>query len=305
MPVRLSREEVVTIKVLAAKGQNNCKIARTLGVTEGAVRYHRRRQHAGAVDGRGGKRFAAEGYNEAYRRLAGVAAVNRIDNLKTGISRGAGAWGEVNPTYRNYAHAVGFHVDACGPREPQAKGKSEAKVRLSRLMDLVRRPYDGLAELQAITDQRIDRWSRRAICPITGLTVHESWQQELAYLAPVPLLPEPFDVAVTRPVSRDCLVHFEGRGYAVPFEWADQRVEVRGCAETVQILAEGKVIREYPRRTPQRLLLDPTCYEGTSTDRVLAPPPLGKMGRKLLELAQMPVEARPMDLYSAVAEVAR
>ena len=52
MPVRLSREEVVTINVLSAKGQNNCEIARTLGVAEGTVRYHRRRESEGAHDGR-------------------------------------------------------------------------------------------------------------------------------------------------------------------------------------------------------------------------------------------------------------
>ena len=59
MPVRLSREEVVTIEVLAQKGQNNSEIARTLGVSEGTVRYHRRRTDAGAEDGRRDKPFAA------------------------------------------------------------------------------------------------------------------------------------------------------------------------------------------------------------------------------------------------------
>ena len=65
------------------------------------------------------------------------------------------------------------------------------------------------------------------------------------------------------------------------------------------------VIREYPRHTPERILLDPSCYEGEATDRVLPPTPLGKMGRKLQELWAMPVEQRPLDLYVALAEVAR
>jgi hypothetical protein len=50
-------------------------------------------------------------HNQAYRRLGGVAAVNRIDNLKTGIARGCGAWGQVNAQYRTSAKALGFHVD--------------------------------------------------------------------------------------------------------------------------------------------------------------------------------------------------
>jgi transposase len=207
---RLREEERVTIEVLADKGQSNREIARTLGVTEGAVRYRLRRREAGAADGRasaqqrkadawsgviaawwdaksGGARppnarelhellVAEHGYaggyqsvrrwlrakypaprirtyrrvetppgaqsqtdwgefprvdvgegpeplhafvmtlshsrktavvwsrkedelhwlschNAAFRRLDGVAAVNRIDNVKTAVAVGAGAWG--------------------------------------------------------------------------------------------------------------------------------------------------------------------------------------------------------------------
>ncbi len=423
MARRLRREETVTIGVLAEKRQNHCEIARTLGVTEGTVRYHLRRQAEGAEDGRSKRPYRAERlagviehwfadreeqtaagerpgalgapgggvrlpgllplgaavrararypgrssgptggwrrlrgrrrrrtgrsiarvdvgegpeplhlfwmtlshsrrpaavwsrredqvswlscHNEAYRRLEGVAAVNRIDNVKTALSRGAGAWGTIHPTYRAYAQTVGFHIDACGPREPQAKGKAEAKVRLGRRrLDPAGRRFGGLDELQAWTDERIDRWARTAVCPATGATVHESWRRELERLRPLPILPEPFDVAVTRWVDRDCLVAFEGRQYAVPFALAGQAVEVRGCAGVVQIWAEGRVVKAYPRHTPERLLMDPDCFEGEATGRVLPPPPLGRMGRKLQEIYLLPVEARPVDLYAALAEVAR
>ena len=60
MPVRLSEEEVVTIGVGADKGKNHCEIARTLGVSEGTVRYHLRRQAEEAQDGRRQKGFQAE-----------------------------------------------------------------------------------------------------------------------------------------------------------------------------------------------------------------------------------------------------
>jgi hypothetical protein len=212
----------------------------------------------------------------------------------------------IHPVYRAYARAVRFHIDACPPRQPQAKGKAEAKVRLARLrLAPGRRGYDALEELQAETDERIRNWAKRAQCPATGLTVYESWERELEALPPLPLLPEPFDVVVTRRVGRDCMVSFEGRYYPVPFVYVDRRVEVRGCAEVVQILADGAVVREYPRHTPERVLVDPSCYEGEPTDRVLPPPPLGRMGRKLEEILAMPVEQRPLDLYAALAEVAR
>ena len=38
---------------------------------------------------------------------------------------------------------------------------------------------------------------------------------------------------------------------------------------------------------------------------VAAPVPLGAMGRRLQEILEMPVQQRPVDLYAALAEVAR
>jgi len=40
MPKHLRREEVVTIHVLNEKGENNCQVARLLGVSDGNVRYN-------------------------------------------------------------------------------------------------------------------------------------------------------------------------------------------------------------------------------------------------------------------------
>jgi transposase len=246
-------------------------------------------------------------HSESFQRLGGVPAVNRIDNVKTALSQGAGAWGTIHPTYRSYARVMRFHVDACAPRAPEAKGKSEAKVRLSRLLTpVVHREYAGLEGLQEATDERVMQWSKKAICPATGGTVFESWQEEKKYLGPLPSpLPEPFDVCVDRPVHKDCSVHFEGRQYPVPFRFVGRRVEVRGCAGKVQILHANQILREHPRHTAQRVITDPTCYEGEGPDHLIRPVPLGKMGQRLQELYETPVECRPVDLYAALAEVAR
>jgi hypothetical protein len=84
-------------------------------------------------------------------------------------------------------------------------------------------------------------------------------------------------------------------------------VEVRGCSGSVQILdpQTGVVLISYPRHTQQRILIEPACYEGPGTAAVLPPKPLGRMARKLQEIAALPVERRPVDLYAALAEVAR
>ncbi len=420
MPVKLSTEARVTIKELDRRGVSRSAIARTLGVTEGAVRYHLERQATGAVDGRSLQEFKAarwaehinywieeigddplnlvlmhewlvqeKGYdgsarsvqryvrakfprpkrrarrrvetppgaqgqadwavfpeiliagcsermytfhlqlsysrfdavvwsrrkdqlawhhvhNEGFRRLEGVPATVRVDNEKTAIARGAGAWGEINTAYRRYSETVRFHIDACPPRDPGAKGKIERRIRHHRLCaDPRGRHWSDLSELQEWTDEQVLRSAERRICPATGTSVMEAWRQEQRYLAPLPPLPEPFDLAVTRRVGADCTVRFEGRSYSVPFRLVDQHVEVRGCASVIQVLAGTQIVATHPRHTPERILLDPSHFEGPATEKVLPPPPLGRMGRRLEEIAQSPPEQRPLDLYAALAEVAR
>jgi DNA-binding CsgD family transcriptional regulator len=56
MAPTLSEEEIVTLQVLRDKGLSFREIAATLGVSEGTIRYHRKRR--GQLDGRGKPRKA-------------------------------------------------------------------------------------------------------------------------------------------------------------------------------------------------------------------------------------------------------
>jgi hypothetical protein len=163
-----------------------------------------------------------------------------------------------------------------------------------------------LADLQEWTDAQLTARSNRLICPATGLTVAESWAAERSKLTPLPaILPEPFDDVAVRMVGIDCLIAFEGRQYSVPFAHIGERVEVRGCTGTVQILKDCRVLAIHRRHTKARLVIDPAHYDGPSTARVLAPPPLGRMGTKIMAMATAPVAHRSIEFYAALAEVAR
>jgi transposase len=245
-------------------------------------------------------------HNESFRRLEGVPAAVRVDNVKTAVVRGAGSWGLLNPSYRRYARAVRFHIDACSVRSPQAKGKVERGIRTERRWNAVtERHWESWEELQSWTDRRMLEEAERRTCPATGTSVLVAWQAEKLQLAPVPLLPEPFDLAGTRTVGSDCTISFDGRSYSVPFAYLGQRVTVHGTARTVQVYADGRVVAEHPRHGRERIVIDPDHYEGERTDSVLPPIPLGKMGRRLQEIHRMAPEQRPVDLYAALVEVAR
>lgn len=417
----LGREARTAMAVLLKQGHSQSAVARLLGVTEGAVRYHRRRRESGAVDGRSRQVSTAAAHAEAiahwrdqqtdgrinlaalhawlcrehgfmgsrksvqrywrrtfpapairarrrvetpagaqaqvdwaefpgvflggevvdlvalivtlswsrkqavvwarskdmlswqacqvacFQRLGGVPAVLRIDNVKTAIAKGAGAWGVINETYRRFAAQLRFHVDACQPRHPQGKGKVERDVRdLREMVDPAREVFDSLEALQAVTDARLEERAGRLRCPATGTSIAAAWEQECELLTPLPETPpEPFDIVVRRPVGVDCLVSFEGRQYSVPFRFARQEVEVRGLAGRVQVLKDCAVIAEHPRGGAALIVTEEAHYEGDDTDRVRAPMPLGRMGRRLQEIAATAVQHRSIDLYARLAEVAR
>ncbi|HVS18475.1 MAG TPA: IS21 family transposase [Planctomycetota bacterium] len=245
-------------------------------------------------------------HGEALRRLEGVPATLRVDNEKTAVSRGAGAWGEVHPAYRRFAEIARFHVDACAPRSPEAKGKVERRIRDQRLSaDPRSRVWTDMPELQTWTDEEMLRSAKRRRCSATGTSVFEAWCGELEHLGELPVLPEPFDLVATRRVADDCTVAFEGRRYSVPFRLVGQTVEVRGCAGRVQVVAEAAIVAQHERHTERLLVLDPAHFEGEATELVLPPLPLGRMGKRLQEIAALVPEQRPLDLYAELAEVAR
>jgi hypothetical protein len=246
-------------------------------------------------------------HNEAFKRLEGIAAVNRIDNLKTGVASGSGVWGKVNESYAAYARTMGFHVDPHEARQPQQKGKVERRVGAFKRLELGR-VFGSMSELQTYTDETLSRDSVCRKCPVTGQSVHATWLVERELLRPLPAtMPLPFDLIKQAAVHKDCTVRFEGRTYSVPYRFANKTVEIRGCSGVIQIIdpASGTVEREYPRKTQELLLIDPSCYEPSPDDvadhGVPRPLPLGRMARRLEEIAAQGVATRSIEFYAQIA----
>lgn len=259
------------------------------------------------------------GHLQLFGRYGGVPLWVRIDNLRTGVARGAGPTAVLNRSYAVFARECRFEIDPCRPASPTDKGKVERSVWTYQQSfgDLLTETWSSLETLQAAFDQRAELLLDRLRCPVTGTSVREAFEAERRVLQPVPAMSEPFDVVVSRRVHRDCLVSFEGRRYSVPFAWVGRQVEILGTLSQVVIRGEGGEIARHPRHTRERLVLEPCHYEGDSTDRVLRPTPLGMRGqlqvaglsgaagRALALLPRVERVRRPLDAYVQIVEAAR
>jgi transposase len=246
-------------------------------------------------------------HNEAFKRLGGIAAVNRIDNLKTGVAHGSGVWGEINQAYAAYARTMGFHVDPHQVRKPNQKGKVERRVGVVKSLNF-RRVFASIEELQRYTDETMQREAVVRKCPVTGESVHATWLKERELLRPLPAtMPEPFDLIKQAQVYKDSTVRFEGRTLAVPFRYAYKTVEVRGCAHVIQIVdpKSGAIVKEFQRNSRALVQIDQACYEPTDAERlddsIPKPLPLGAMAKRIEELASTGAPCRSIDFYESLA----
>lgn len=255
-----------------------------------------------------------DGHNQALRFLGGVPLTVRIDNLKTGVKRGAGSWAELNDTYQAYADELGFVIDPTRPRSARDKGKVERRVQdVAGAIVKKGERFVTLEDLNEAVSERTLKRARKLINPVTGDSIYDTWLAERDALQALPeTLPLPFDVQVARTVGRDCLISFEGRQYAVPFPLTGRTVQVRGAPGKVQIIAEGRVVQEYPRGTKARLLVDRSCYDpakvsnlrpaisGVTEARVESPAPLGRIGRAIVAEKSWEAATRPLSDYEAL-----
>jgi transposase len=253
------------------------------------------------------------GHLALFTRYGGVPLWVRIDNLKTGVASGAGASAVIAPAFQTFARTCGFGVDPCRPATGSDKGKVERAVRTDRgaFADLFLTNWHSVERLQAALDMRAAEVHAHRRCPMTGTTIVDALTAERPLLQALPSVHEPFDCVVARRVTRDCLVSFEGRRYSVPFALVGHTVEVRGTAQHVVVLSEGRELARHARHTPARLVLVPAHYDGDSTATVRAPTPLGRRARlQLASLAGLPglpepaAVARPLAAYIALVDEA-
>ncbi len=244
----------MAIKTLSGK-TTKTEIARLLGVSEGAMRYHVSRMKAEAVDGRSRQLFKAQKLAEAIEH-----------------------W----------------------------RGQQQGPLNLSLLYQWLRteKDYDGsLRSVQRFWKRTYPapaiRARRRVETP-AGAQAQVDW----AHFPGVVIGGERTDLLAL------LMVLSWSRKQAIVWAKSKDMLSWLTCHSACLTRLGGvpatlRMVAVHARRTAELLVIEQAHYDGPGTDRVTAPPPLGRMGARNQELASTAVAYRSIDLYAALAEVAR
>jgi transposase len=166
-----------------------------------------------------------EGIDAVMRKLGGTARAWRTDRLATVIVPGTA---DVQPSFAPVAKYYGVAIEPCPPRRGNRKGAVESSGRFVsgrwwRTMT-AKDPVSAEASLDrfcsTIADGRVRRNPDGQKTTVGALAETEP-------LRPLPAVPYPAEIEVTRVVAANALVSFRGNSYAVPPGLSGSSVTVR------------------------------------------------------------------------------
>ena len=193
-----------------------------------------------------------EGIKRAFHFFGGVPRRLITDNLKAAVR-------EIllgrNRIWQNNFEGFCAHylIDprACTPGRPNEKGQVERQVGVLRECFFKPRvAADSFEELNdRLLSQCVELARRKAHPEIKAKSVWDMWlEEERDTLIALP--PGDYECCRTedeKRVGRDCTVAFDANRYSVPSRCAGKRVSVRGYAERVKIIFNGKQVAEHKR----------------------------------------------------------
>ena len=192
-----------------------------------------------------------EGLRRSFRFFGGTPQRLVVDNLKAAVKKilsgGERQW---QARFEGFCAHYLLDPDACAPYHPESKGQVERQVGVLR--GRLFRPLPAAANFEELNDMLtslcID-WAKTARHPeVAARSVWEMWREELPNLIALP--PGDYDccrIEEGKRVDRCGTVAFDGNRYSVPCELGGRYVEVRGYAERVKFVCDGRVAAEHRR----------------------------------------------------------
>ncbi len=254
-----------------------------------------------------------DAHDRAFAFFRGACTRGIYDNMKTAVD--AIFVGRERAYNRRFLQMCSHHLVepvACTPASGWEKGQVENQVGLVRerffAPRLRVRSYEELNALlldRCVAHARANRHPERR-----ERTIWEAFEAERPALVPYAGRFDGFH-AVPASVSKTCLVRFDNNKYSVAAGAAGRPVEVRACAERIEVRQDGRVVGEHRRCFGRdRTIYDPWHYvpvlvrkpgalrNGAPFKDWLLPGALGRIRRRLAGVADG--DRQMVDILAAV-----
>lgn len=186
-------------------------------------------------------------HQRAFEFFHGVPQEIWCDNTKTAVlAHPRGGPPSLNPHYADFARHHGFTIKACGPYQPQQKGRVENAVAYVK--------KNFLAGLELTDFAPLNPAARVWLDTVADVRTHgETRQTPLALFAEEKLRPlsaHPYDAAVVRPAVRASnrwRVVVDTNRYSVPPAYASSQLTLKLYSERLRLFAGELLVAEHVR----------------------------------------------------------
>ena len=185
-------------------------------------------------------------HQHAFAYFGGVVRQVWVDNCKVAVLSRAGGAIVFNPRYLDFASHHGFQIRACGPAQPQEKGRVENGV------GYVKKNF--LHGLDLVDFQAVNPAARHWLETVANVRVHGQTQktpQELFGLEQLkPLHPLPYQAAIvdTVRVNNQFRITVDGNRYSVPCQYASSQLTLKQFPDRLLVYDQEKLVAEHLRR---------------------------------------------------------
>jgi len=172
------------------------------------------------------------------------------DQWKAGVNRPCYWDPELNRTYQEWATHNGVAIVPARPGHARDKAKVEQGVLLVQrwiVAALRKRQFFSLAQVNEAIAELIGKLNQRPFRKLPGSRLELYQKLDRPALQPLPPGPYVFAEWKKERVRLDYHVEVDGHYYSVPYQLAQQEVEIRSTATGVEVLHRGKRVASHAR----------------------------------------------------------
>ena len=187
----------------------------------------------------------------AFHYIGGVPHEILFDNMRSIIDKSRTQYSEpvFNEEFKNFAEECGFVPKACVAYRPETKGKVEVTAKLMNRLKVYSGDIENFEDIKRIVSD-LNQEINSSVCQATGQIPFDMLRLEQPLLIDTNLsaLNGFFIDSVSRKVSSDSMISYEGRKYSVPPDYIGKRVDITDTGSGFDITFNNHFVKHWEKR---------------------------------------------------------